>query len=601
MPSSAKRYSLVFFVAAGLLYILYSVQQQPFQTASQSITSKTKPAGAGSPPSAEDEWIDWSQVPQHYPVSQESMKTLPAGRPANIPKIQHTFGYEDAEAKKVRLQRQAAVKESFQHTWQGYKKHAWMKDEVSPLTGGSQASFGGWAATLVDSLDTLWIMGFKEEFKEAVKAAAKINFSRSSGDAINVFETTIRYLGGFLAAYDLSGEKVLLQKAEELGEMLYFSFDTPNRMPMTPWHWKPAVKGALQEAGVSTLIAEIGSLSLEFTRLSQLTGNPKFFDAIQRISDLLDAQQNQTSLPGMWPFVINAAEGDFTQGSSFTLGAMSDSLYEYFPKQYVLLGGLSDQYRKLYEGAINTVRKYNLFRPMNKDNLDILVSTAVDIRKGAVERDSQGQHLVCFVGGMMGIASKIFGLDDDLKTARKLTDGCIWAYEASPNGIMPETFNAVACNDECMWDEKRWHQAILDRNPACGEDAEECVNLRRLPPGMIEVSDRRYILRPEAIESVYIMYRITGDKVLQDKAWKMFSAIEKHTRTEIAHAALDDVMVPEPPKADKMESFWPAETLKYFYLIFSDPELISLDDYVFNTEAHPLRRPKSPGMMNWWG
>ena len=76
------------------------------------------------------------------------------------------------------------------------------------------------------------------------------------------------------------------------------------------------------------------------------------------------------------------------------------------------------------------------------------------------------------------------------------------------------------------------------------------------------------------------MYRITGDTMYQDKAWSMFQAVEKHSRTDIAHAALEDVTVSEPPKADKMESFWPAETLKYFYLIFSNPEVISLDDYV---------------------
>ena len=86
--------------------------------------------------------------------------------------------------------------------------------------------------------------------------------------------------------------------------------------------------------------------------------------------------------------------------------------------------------------------------------------------------------------------------------------------------------------------------------------------------------------RPEAIESVFILYRITGDTVLQDKAWKMFQAIEKYTRTDIAHAALDDVTVANPPKSDRMESFWTAETLKYFYLIFSEPNVISLDDYV---------------------
>lgn len=86
--------------------------------------------------------------------------------------------------------------------------------------------------------------------------------------------------------------------------------------------------------------------------------------------------------------------------------------------------------------------------------------------------------------------------------------------------------------------------------------------------------------RPEAIESVFIMYRITGDKELQDAAWRMFQSIQKMTRTEYAHAAIEDVRNPKSEQLDYMESFWLAETLKYFYLIFSDPDLVSLDDYV---------------------
>ncbi len=76
-----------------------------------------------------------------------------------------------------------------------------------------------------------------------------------------------------------------------------------------------------------------------------------------------------------------------------------------------------------------------------------------------------------------------------------------------------------------------------------------------------------------------------------DRAWNMFNNIIKHSLTDIAHAALDDCTVSDPPKSDKMESFWLAETLKYFYLIFSEPNLIDLDEYVLNTEAHPLKRP----------
>lgn len=69
----------------------------------------------------------------------------------------------------------------------------------------------------------------------------------------------------------------------------------------------------------------------------------------------------------------------------------------------------------------------------------------------------------------------------------------------------------------------------------------------------------------------------------------MFDTIVKHTITDIAHAALDDCTIPKPTKSDRMESFWFAETLKYFYLIFSEPDVVSLDEYVLNTEAHPFR------------
>lgn len=86
--------------------------------------------------------------------------------------------------------------------------------------------------------------------------------------------------------------------------------------------------------------------------------------------------------------------------------------------------------------------------------------------------------------------------------------------------------------------------------------------------------------RPEALESVFIMYRITGDKKLQDTAWRMFQHIDKATRTKFGHSTIKDIRHSKPRFEDKMESFWLAETLKYLYLIFSEPDHISLDDYV---------------------
>lgn len=108
------------------------------------------------------------------------------------------------------------------------------------MSGRYKDTFGGWAATLVDALDTLWIMGFKEDFEIGVQAVEKIDFTTTETKDINVFETTIRYMGGFLAAYDISKGKypALLAKAVEVGELLMSCFDTPNRMPITRWDWQ---------------------------------------------------------------------------------------------------------------------------------------------------------------------------------------------------------------------------------------------------------------------------------------------------------------------------------------------------------------------------
>lgn len=79
---------------------------------------------------------------------------------------------------------------------------------------------------------------------------------------------------------------------------------------------------------------------------------------------------------------------------------------------------------------------------------------------------------------------------------------------------------------------------------------------------------------------MFILYRITGDKYWADRGWDMFKSIQAHTTTPIANSAIDDVTNPSPRKINEMESFWLAETLKYFYLLFSETDVINLDEYV---------------------
>lgn len=549
----------------------------------------------------------------------KSLIQLPTGKPKKIPAVQVAAPVEDNAARAERLRRRDIVRESFNHSWTGYKEHAWLRDEVAPMSGRYKDTFGGWAATLVDALDTLWIMGFKEDFEIGVQAVEKIDFTTTETKDINVFETTIRYMGGFLAAYDISKGKypALLAKAVEVGELLMSCFDTPNRMPITRWDWQLYGTGAAQKAPQRMLVSELGSLSLEFTRLSQLTGDPKYYDAVQRIGNEFETAQKNTKLPGMWPVSIDAAKPNFSDDNFFTLGGMSDSLYEYFPKQFLLLGGLLTQPQTLYENFIDVAKQNLFFRFYNPDNKNITVSGDIRVKEsGEIHLLPRSQHLTCFTGGMVGLASKIFNRPQDLAIAEELAQGCMWAYDSSPNGIMPEIFSVLPCpkNYECKWEDKIWEAQINEDYPSKNANNEleihnhvqKVISDRRLPAGFTAIDDRRYILRPEAIESVFLMYRMTGKQMYSDAAWRMFQAVEKVSRTDIAAAAIMDITASkggsgkddgsevgvEGQKMDSMESFWLAETLKYFYLCFEEWDVVSLDEWVLNTEAHPLRRPK---------
>ena len=183
----------------------------------------------------------WQKFPEKFPVPSGELIKLPKERAKAIPKLQAKFKDESTVEKQTRLQQLSAVKAEFKHAWAGYKKVAMGHDEVKPLTAGIDDPFNGWGATLVDSLDTLWIMELKDEFAEAVDLIKKIDFTTSAREDIPVFETVIRYLGGLIGAYDISGQRYseLLEKAEELAEILIGAFDTPNRMPVLYYRWTP--------------------------------------------------------------------------------------------------------------------------------------------------------------------------------------------------------------------------------------------------------------------------------------------------------------------------------------------------------------------------
>jgi mannosyl-oligosaccharide alpha-1,2-mannosidase len=492
--------------------------------------------------------VDWGSIEYRHPPQQQLRPVPKPPKKGALPRIQHRFKKETAEARRTREERRDAVRQLTRKCWDSYRRYAWKKDALLPLSRGGTDQFSGWAATLVDSLDTLWIMGLRDEFDEAVAAVAEIDFGNSSSPGVNIFETNIRYLGGLMAAYELSRRDVLLQKAIELGDLIYGGFNTENRMPVDNINFEAAKEGSGLVVEGTVVSASPGTLTLELTRLSQLTGDPKYYDAITGIIDLFYRGQNQTALPGLFPMYVSMARKDVTTGGTFTLGGCADSLYEYFPKLHALLSGADPRLVTLTRAFMDAAKRHLFFRPMVPRNDDILISGNINVDQvGVPHLDPETEHLTCFIGGTFALAGRLLESEEDVEVGAKLTRGCVYAYRSFPTGMMPERLNMVPCekNKPCTWDEQRW-KTEREKRPEYKP---------HLPKGFTTAKDPRYILRPEAIESVFYMYRITGETEWQEAAWDMFRAVARGTATELGSAAVLDVTVAKPvlPQDDYME------------------------------------------------
>ena len=159
----------------------------------------------------------------------------------------------------------------------------------------------------------------------------------------------------------------------------------------------------------------------------------------------------------------------YSSNEEFGIGGQADSIYEYLPKEYLLLGGLEEKYRDMYEMAAESTIKNLLFRPMIPDEKRHIlhaglakITEKIGPNEDKVNLQPEGTHLTCFAGAMFAIGSKIFDRQDDMDIAWKLTDGCVWAYEATKTGIMPESYLAIPCSDmdNCPWNETLWHEKL---------------------------------------------------------------------------------------------------------------------------------------------
>ena len=434
-------------------------------------------------------------------------------------------------------ERAAKVREATQWAWRGYNSCASGEDELRPLMCGGK-HWLNLTLTAVDSLDTLLIMGLEDEYMSAIQVMER-NFSLTSPGYCNVFETTIRVLGGLLSAYfeierstsaQVEGTRsMLLESAITLGARLSQAFTSKSGLPHSDVHLRT---GEIDFSVSHSSLSEMTTLALEFSALSRLTGHSFFEESIRNVYDVLtDAVR---AYDGLLPQYFNPEAGT-AQGNYIMLGARTDSYYEYLLKYWIITGKSDEDMKDRYVHAMQSLRKRMLKRtnilPGGQHDIGLLFVSEMNGETMSPKMD----HLVCFLPGVFALGH-LHGVStafpkppisseddeweverqkhlwgDDLYIAEELALTCYELYRLSPTGLAPEIAH------------------FIPQDPAYPGSHHSDIG-----GGLFYVkdSDAHNILRPETVESLFILWKTTGDPMYREKAWQIFRAFERWTRVE---------------------------------------------------------------------
>ena len=414
------------------------------------------------------------------------------------------------------------VRTEFLHTWHAYKTYAWGHDELKPLSRSYRDWYGEpFFMTAMDALDTMILMGLNEEADSTREfIATHLSFDRDV--YVKNFEFTIRFLGGLLSSYQLTGDGRLLRLAEDLGDRLLPAFRSPTGMPYVNVNLKT---GAVR--GTTSNPAEIGTLLVEFGTLSKLSGDGRYYDAAKRAVSALFRFRSPIGLVGE---SIDVTSGKWVGTESHVTGGI-DSYYEYLVKCARLFDDA--ECRLMWEASVGPL------------NMFLADSTSGGLWYGHADMTT-GKRTATHFGSLDAFFPALLALSGDIPRARRLEESCLRMWDRY--GIEPEQFDYRS----------------------------------------MTATDPEYSLRPEIIESAYYLYHFTHDRRYLRMGIVFFDSLRTYCRTDAGYAALSSVLTKK--KADSMESFFLAETLKYLYLLFAPPETLDFDAVTFNTEAHPLRR-----------
>lgn len=505
------------------------------------------------------------------------------------------------------------MKDAFKLSWEAYEQHGWGYDEFHPVSkkGRYMATNGlGWI--IVDALDTMMLMNLTKELNHA-REWISTSLSYEKDQDVNTFETTIRMLGGLLSAHYLSqilpafepiggspDEDLYLEKASDLADRLLTAYDSPSGVPYASVNLK-TLKGIPSHAdGGASSTAEATSLQLEMKYLAFLTGETHYWEKAEKVIEVVD---NNGAKDGLLPIFIYADSGTF-RGNEIRLGSRGDSYYEYLIKQYHQTSKQEPIYLDMWKEALAGVRKH-LITYSKPSNLTVLAERPSGL-DGHIH--PKMDHLVCFIPGTIALgatgglntseAKKLstWGAqqEEDMELARQLMKTCWGMYKATATGLAPEIahFN--------IYDPPQMMRHGILKSPETLDPADDADWKQDY---VIKPADTHNLQRPETVESLFYMWRITGDEMYREWGWEMFQSFVKYTMVEDGgFSSIGNVNDIPPSSRDNMESFWLAETLKYFYLLFGPNDVLPLDEIVLNTEAHPLPRfdPNRKRLSTGW-
>ncbi|XP_034946516.1 ER degradation-enhancing alpha-mannosidase-like protein 2 [Chelonus insularis] len=448
------------------------------------------------------------------------------------------------------------VRSMFDHAYSSYLKYAYPYDELRSLSCDGFDTWGSFSLTLIDALDTLAVMGNFSEFRRVAEIiSARENFEANIN--VSVFETNIRVVGGLLSAH------LLMKKA---------------KMNLPPgWPCNGPLLRLAEDMAKRLLVAfdtptgmPYGTVNLKYgvppgeTSITCTAGIGTFileFGTLSRLTgnpvyeevamNAIKALQYYKSKIGLVGNHVDVLTGHWTARDS-GIGAGVDSYFEYLAKGTLLFQ--SPLLAGIFHEHKRAIEKY-----IRREDWHLWVSM------------NEGQVTLPVFQSLDAYWPGVLSLIGETADAMKFLHNYHRVWKQF--GFTPELYNIA--------------------------QAEAGTNREGYP------------LRPELIESVMYLYRATKDPYLIQVGVDILRSLQHSAKTTCGYATINDVR--DHRKADRMESFFLAETTKYLYLLFDSDNFIHgngqageihkthwtdcviyAGGYVFNTEAHPI----DPGALS---